>query len=118
MPWKMLIYLIGLGIVLSFIGLNLGNTADISLGFTTFEAVPIFMGLFIAFFSGVVLTIPVVLLTVSRRAKRKDGQRTSREEAREAKARAKEEKAAAKAAKKEKKAGKDPDPTAEKVEQD
>jgi hypothetical protein len=115
MPWKMLVYLIVLGILLSFIGLNLGNTTDISLGFTTFEAVPIFMGLFIAFFSGVILTIPVVLLTVSRRTRRKDGQRTSREEAREAKAAAKAEKAAIRA---EKKVKKDPTPDTGKVEQE
>lgn len=80
MPWKMLMYLILLGVVLAFIGLNMGNTSDISLGFTTFESVPVFMSLFVAFFAGVVMTIPVMLFSSSRKYRQKDERRMTKEE--------------------------------------
>ncbi len=106
MPWKLLMYLIVLGIVLAFIGLNLGNTTDISLGFTTFEAVPVFMSLFAAFFFGVILTIPLVMQSVSRKHRHKGDLQPSRREVRQLKKQqkqeAKEEKAIKKAEKAEK----------------
>lgn len=78
MPWKMIFYLIIIGFILVFIGLNLGNTTDISLGFVTFHGVPVFMGLFVAFFFGVVVTIPIAVTSSSRKTKERSDKRAQR----------------------------------------
>lgn len=104
MPWKLLLYLIGLGIILAFVGLNLGNTSDISLGFTTFEEVPIFMSLFVAFFFGVALAVPVVMQSSSRKTRARSEKRAERERIRAEKKDAREARKAARAAAKDRKA--------------
>ena len=58
MPWKLLFYLVVLSVVVLFAGMNIRNVADISLGFHTFEDIPIFLSLFAAFFLGVLVTLP------------------------------------------------------------
>lgn len=78
MPWKLIFYLIIIGLILVFIGLNLGNTTDISLGFVTFEGVPVFMGLFVAFFFGVLITIPVAVKSSSRKTQQRSDRRAER----------------------------------------
>ena len=79
MPWKMVFYLVIVALVLVFVGLNLDNTADISLGFISFEDVPVFMGLFVAFFLGVVVTIPVAVQSSSRKTKKRSERKIERE---------------------------------------
>ena len=59
-PFKVILFLIILGLIIFFIGFNLTNVSDISIGFHTFEDVPIFISLFIAFAAGVVVMLPVV----------------------------------------------------------
>ncbi|POR05251.1 hypothetical protein AU468_01825 [Alkalispirochaeta sphaeroplastigenens] len=90
MPWKLLLYLVLLGCVLAFVGLNLDHTADISLGFILYRDVPVFLSLFFAFFLGVVLTIPAVMFTASRKTRDRSERRRERREKQETR---KEEKA-------------------------
>ncbi len=80
MPWKLIFYLIIIGLILVFIGLNLGHTTDISLGFHEFTEVPVFMGLFVAFFLGVAVTIPIAVQSSSRKAKANSDRKLNREE--------------------------------------
>jgi uncharacterized integral membrane protein len=67
MPWKLIVFLLIIGLVLAFVGFNAANTSDISFGFYRFEDVPIFVSLFAAFFLGVLVTLP---FTVRRRSTR------------------------------------------------
>lgn len=103
MPWKLLFYLILLGLILAFVGMNLGNTTDISLGFVVFEDVPVFMSLFASFFLGVAVAIPIVMQSSSRKTRARTEKRSERKQRREqekaARAAAKADKAAAKAEK-------------------
>jgi uncharacterized integral membrane protein len=57
-PFKLIIFLVILGIIVFFIGFNLSNVSDISFGFHTFTDVPIFISLFIAFAVGIIVMIP------------------------------------------------------------
>ncbi len=104
MPWKLLFYLVLLGVILAFVGLNLGNTTDISLGFIVFEDVPVFMSLFVAFFLGVAVTVPVVMQSSSRKTKERTERRSDRKRLREEKKAAREAKKQEKAQQKELKA--------------
>lgn len=69
MPWKLIFYLVVVGLILVFVGVNLGNTTDISLGFVVYEEVPVFMALFVAFFLGVAVSIPIAVQSSSRKTK-------------------------------------------------
>ena len=59
MPWKFVGILIVLILFVFFIGFNLENKTDISLGFVTFPNVPIFLSTIIAFIVGALVTIPL-----------------------------------------------------------
>lgn len=63
MPWKLIFFLLGVGLAVVFSVLNIGNNSDISLGVRTFQDVPIFMSLFVAFFMGSLITLPFALST-------------------------------------------------------
>lgn len=67
MPWKLIVFLVLIGLILTFVGFNAANTSDISFGFYRFEDVPIFVSLFAAFFLGVLVTLP---FTIRRRSTR------------------------------------------------
>ena len=69
MPWRLIFVVILMGVVVTFIGLNLENRADVSFGFYRFEQVPIFISLFAAFLAGVVVMIP---FTFGFRRRRKE----------------------------------------------
>lgn len=58
MPWKLIFFLVLMGLVVFFAGFNLDNSSDVSFGFRTFEDVPIFLSLAIAFFGGAAVTLP------------------------------------------------------------
>ena len=85
MPWRMVLFLLFLGVVVTFAGFNAGNATDISFGFHTLEAVPIFISLFGAFFLGVLIVLPFAMFRRSKKRekapKEKKGRsRTSRTE--------------------------------------
>ncbi|MFP4510639.1 MAG: hypothetical protein ACLFNQ_10965 [Spirochaetaceae bacterium] len=61
MPWKFLLFLVGLALVIVFAGLNISNSTDISFGFHTFEDVPVFMGLGSAYLLGALTILPFTL---------------------------------------------------------
>lgn len=69
MPWKLIVYLVILGFILAFVGLNIGNTSDISFGFIVYEDVPVFIGLFAAFFMGALVSLPIAVQSASRKTK-------------------------------------------------
>lgn len=69
MPWRLVLFLLFLGVVVAFAGLNAGNATDITFGFHTFEDVPIFISLFVAFFLGALIVLP---FTLFRRSKKRD----------------------------------------------
>lgn len=111
MPWKLVGFIVCLVLGTCFAGFNLGNSCNISFGFRTFENVPIFFSLIVAFALGVVVTLP---FTVIRRKSAKEKKELAEQKAmkkiqrnqdkaaklaeKEAKASAKAEKAAAKEA--------------------
>ena len=64
MPWRVFGFIGLLIVVTVFSALNVDNRSDVSLGFHTFGAVPVFLTSLISFTLGAVL---VVLLTVLRR---------------------------------------------------
>ncbi len=68
MPWRLVLFLIVLGVFVAFAGLNAGHATDISFGFHVFESVPIFISLFAAFFLGALIVLP---FTMFRRSKKK-----------------------------------------------
>ncbi|MFP4153815.1 MAG: hypothetical protein ACOC2V_02060 [Alkalispirochaeta sp.] len=80
MPWKLIFYLVIVGLILVFVGLNLGHTTDISLGFVTYEEIPVFMGLFVAFFLGVAVSIPIAVQSSSRKTKARSERKRERAE--------------------------------------
>ena len=81
MPWKLVFYLVLLGLVLAFVWLNIGNTTDISFGFTSIEDVPIFMSLFVSFFIGVAVALPIAVRASSRKTRVQSEKRAAKREA-------------------------------------
>ncbi len=67
MPWKLLFYLVVLSVVVLFAGVNIRNVSDVSVGFHTFEDIPIFVSLFAAFFLGVLVTLPFTYVKYLRK---------------------------------------------------
>lgn len=61
MPWKFLLFLLVLAVVILFAGINVNNSADINLGFHQFEDVPVFVGLGSAFMLGALSILPFAL---------------------------------------------------------
>lgn len=87
-PWKLIFFLIILTLVILFAGFNIRNTVDISLGFTIYEEVPIFIALFIAFLLGNFVMLPFALGKNRRTKKAKEEKarkKLEKEEQKEAK---------------------------------
>ncbi|HPY52865.1 MAG TPA: hypothetical protein VLZ44_04850 [Treponemataceae bacterium] len=62
MPWKLLGFVALLVFATIFIGFNLEHRCDVSIGFTTFKDVPIFLSLLIAFALGVLVMTPFTFI--------------------------------------------------------
>lgn len=62
MPWKLVGFIICLVLGTCFAGFNLENSCNISFGFHTFENIPIFFSLIVAFACGVVVTLPFTVI--------------------------------------------------------
>jgi len=71
MPWRLILFILIFGILLTFIMLNIGeyNRCDISFGFKTIPQVPVFLTIFISFFLGLLCALPLSL--VKRKQKEK-----------------------------------------------
>ena len=61
MPWRLIVFLLIMTVVIFFAGFNINNEADISFGFYTLEGVPIFISLFIAFLLGAFIMLPFTI---------------------------------------------------------
>ena len=70
MPWRLIGFLLVLVLVAAFATVNIPNRSDVSFGFYTFEEVPIFLSLLIAFILGTLLMVPFLL----RRSKKNAAQ--------------------------------------------
>ncbi len=57
-PWRLILFLVVLTIVVLFAGFNLNNKADISFGLWRLSQVPIFLSLFISFLIGCFVMLP------------------------------------------------------------
>jgi uncharacterized integral membrane protein len=68
MPWKLIAFILIIGLVVVFIGFNIENKSDISFGFAVIEDVPIFISLFTAFLLGAIVALP---FTISKNRKSK-----------------------------------------------
>ena len=72
--FKLIFFLIGLGVALIFAGVNATNTSDISFGFAVIRDVPVFLSTMTAFLAGAVFTLPFafyISLNKKRTAKKK-----------------------------------------------
>lgn len=61
MPWRLMLLILCISLALCFVGFNLQNTCTIAF-FSKPFIVPSFMALFVAFLSGIIITIPFYLL--------------------------------------------------------
>ncbi len=61
MPWKVILFLIVLVVALLFIGFNLGNRTNISIGFHVWQDVPVFLSMFFSFAFGILAMIPFLV---------------------------------------------------------
>ncbi len=61
MPWRLIGFLLVLVLVAGFATVNISNRSDVSFGFFTFEEVPIFLSLLVAFILGTLLMVPFLL---------------------------------------------------------
>ena len=71
--FKLIFFLIGLGLAIVFSALNIGNTTDISFGFKILEDIPVFLSIFTAFLAGAVFTLPFAFYV--SRGNRKEAKR-------------------------------------------
>lgn len=69
MPWRLVLFLVVLAVVVAFAGFNIQNVASISFGFYTLESVPVFLSLFAAFFLGVLVMLPFTLRKRGKKGK-------------------------------------------------
>lgn len=98
MPWKLVGFIICLILGTCFAGFNLENSCNISFGFKTFQNVPIFFSLIVAFALGVIVTLPFTVIK-KKSAKDRKAQAEERAMKKLQKAQAQEAKAAKKEAK-------------------
>jgi len=62
MPLRLIGLLAFVGLLVSFIGFNLGNVADVSFGFHVFRGVPVFLTAFVSFALGLLVALPSVFI--------------------------------------------------------
>lgn len=98
MPWKLVGFIVCLILGTCFAGFNLENSCNISFGFKTFQNVPIFFSLIVAFALGVIVTLPFTVIK-KKSAKDRKAQAEERAMKKLQKAQAQEAKVAKKEAK-------------------
>ena len=74
MPWRLIVIIIILGILMGFIGLNLTNTCDISLGFKVFYRVPVYLTVFASFILGMIISLPFMIFGGHKKGRKKEYQ--------------------------------------------
>lgn len=58
MPWRLILFAIFLVLLVCFVGVNLNNTCAVSLIFVTYQDVPVYISILIAFALGILIMIP------------------------------------------------------------
>ena len=71
MPWRLIVIIAIFAVLLGFIGFNLTNTCDISLGFKTFHGVPVYLTVFVSFMLGMVSSLPFFIFGILKKKKPK-----------------------------------------------
>jgi uncharacterized integral membrane protein len=74
MPWRLLIVIVIAAAFLGFIGFNLENRCDVSLGFHVFSQVPVFLSTLSAFILGMALALPLAISFRSAARRKKRGE--------------------------------------------
>jgi uncharacterized integral membrane protein len=67
MPWRLILFILVFAVLLIFIVFNLDNTCDLNFGFAKFEAVPVFLTVFISFAAGMLCSMPFLLFRKKRK---------------------------------------------------
>ena len=67
MPWRLIQFIVLFAILLLFVVFNLENKCNISFGLTKATDVPVFLTAFVAFFAGMLCTLPFVLGSRARK---------------------------------------------------
>ncbi len=62
MPWRLIIFLLCLLLVLVFAGFNMNNSSNISFGFYELKDVPVFVSLLFSFIIGVLFALPFIFI--------------------------------------------------------
>ena len=60
-PWRMIGFLLGLGVLTGFAAVNIEHRSDVSFGFFSFQQVPVFLSLLVAFIAGALFVLPLAL---------------------------------------------------------
>ncbi|MDR2103160.1 MAG: hypothetical protein LBP42_03540 [Treponema sp.] len=69
MPWRLIGFILLLGIFLVFIVLNLDNACDVSLGFRVVSGVPVYLTALFSFVFGLLWSVPTLIALYLKRAK-------------------------------------------------
>ena len=72
MPWRLIQMIIIFAILLIFIGFNLTNTCDISLGFMKIPNVPVYLTVFASFMLGMLSSVPFFIIRSIRKKHKMD----------------------------------------------
>jgi uncharacterized integral membrane protein len=67
--WRFIVFIVIFAVLLLFIIFNLGNTSDISFGFTVLQDIPVFLTVFSSFMVGLLFAFP---LTFGFRSRKKE----------------------------------------------
>jgi len=59
---RLIIVIVIFALFLAFIVLNINNKCDVSLGFITFTAVPVFLSALFSFAAGMLFAVPLILI--------------------------------------------------------
>ena len=73
---RIIVFILIFAIFLAFIVFNLDNKCNVSLGFTSFSDIPVFLTAFFSFVLGMFFTIPL-MLSRGRRKKDKKGKKSN-----------------------------------------
>ncbi len=79
MPWRFLVFLVVLALVVAFAGLNVAHRADVSFGFYTFEDVPVFLSVAVAYLLGALTILPFTLSKSYRKRRKLSKQKSEQE---------------------------------------
>ena len=72
MPWRLIGIIVILAVLLGFIGFNLQNTCDLSLGFKVFRGVPVYLTVFVSFMLGMLCTLPFFIVGALKKRPKKE----------------------------------------------